>query len=105
MKRVLGESPVFLETSKQHPKGTCVPLSRPFGGPNAHSEKGLFLNETYMREEGRGEELRLFLCVNFEDSEVDIFMWIALSPVSQCEEVMAYFIQWRKLQSCLTIFV
>lgn len=83
-----------------------MPLSRPVGGPYAHSEKGLFLNETYMREESRGEELGFFcMCVKFSDSEVDIFMWIALSSVSQCEEVMAYFIQWSKLQSCLIIFL
>lgn len=82
-----------------------MPLSRPVGGPYAHFEKGLFLNETYIRGEGRGEELGFIWCVNFTDSEVDIFSWIALSPVSQCEEVMVYFIQWSKLQSCLIIFL
>lgn len=39
------------------------------------------------------------------DSEIDIFFWIALCLVGQCEEVMTCFVQGGKLQPCLIIFV
>ena len=45
------------------------------------------------------------MCVNFNDSEVDVFIWIVLCLVGQYEEIMTCFVQWGKLQSCLIIFV
>ena len=46
-----------------------------------------------------------FLCVNFNDAEVDVFLWISLCLVGQYEKIMTCFVEWDKLQSCLIIFV
>ena len=77
MGRMLG-----VKTSKQHPKGTCMPASRPVGGPYAHPEKGCFwMTLTWGRRTEVIIDWRfMILFVNFRGSELDNFHGDCLVP-------------------------